>query len=166
MKHFTYNNLINVFKDLADRHLMLNDFGNGNSYNIPSDMRYPFLWMTSRQSNSIVKNNNIRYNEMNVVFIIEDKLADIENDTSHGKMNGNDILSDCLQIGFDIISQLDYDYQYREYFEFLDTISYQFIYDSQNDGVYGVAFDITFRVPLLNCVTMIGTPTDIFPPKK
>ena len=43
----TINKLKTIFEDLANRHMMVNDFGFGPAYNIGAErpMNYPFLWI-------------------------------------------------------------------------------------------------------------------------
>ena len=49
---FSVNQIVSIFRDLAIRHEMVNDFGYGPSYNIGASrpMKFPYIWLEQGQA--------------------------------------------------------------------------------------------------------------------
>jgi hypothetical protein len=88
----TYNQLINVFKNIADKHMMVNAFGFGFYENMNNDPNsiYTKLWVTP--INSTVKENVIEYSFRILVYDVPHK------DDSNKQEIWSDSMSICVDI--------------------------------------------------------------------
>ena len=93
----TKNILYKYFKDFADNHLQIKDFGYGDLWEISSSQatQYPLFWVSPQPSN--ISGNEISYN-FNI--LIGDRLED-------GDGNKVEVESDTLQIGLDLLATLN-----------------------------------------------------------
>ena len=93
----TKNILYQYFKDFADNHLQIKDFGYGDLWEISSSQatQYPLFWVSPQPSN--ISGNEISYN-FNI--LIGDRLED-------GDGNKVEVESDTLQIGLDLLATLN-----------------------------------------------------------
>jgi hypothetical protein len=93
----TKNILYQYFKDFADNHLQIKDYGYGDLWEISSSTAttYPLFWVSPQPSN--ISGNEITYN-FNV--LIGDRLED-------GDANKIEVESDTLQIGLDLLATLN-----------------------------------------------------------
>lgn len=137
MTNITYKNIIEQFKDITDRHKMVNSFNSGDIYDVNFDDEkkapvYPYVHLVPQPS-------QLSENEMLFTFnlIIMD-LVDGEFD------NHYDIQSDTLQIGQDIIFEFKGQSQTEQV---IDPIGFSFFTERFNDEVSGVNLTITLSVP-------------------
>jgi hypothetical protein len=95
----TKNILYKYFKDFADNHLQIKDYGYGDLWEISSSQAttYPLFWVSPQPSN--ISGNEISYN-FNI--LIGDRLED-------GDANKVEVESDTFQIGLDLLATLNLD---------------------------------------------------------
>jgi hypothetical protein len=93
----TKNILYKYFKDFADNHLQIKDYGYGDLSDISSSTAttYPLFWVSPQPSN--ISGNEITYN-FNI--LIGDRLED-------GDANKVEVESDTFQIGLDLLATLN-----------------------------------------------------------
>jgi len=93
----TKNILYKYFKDFADNHLQIKDYGYGDLWEISSSTAttYPLFWVSPQPSN--ISGNEITYN-FNI--LIGDRLED-------GDANKVEVESDTFQIGLDLLATLN-----------------------------------------------------------
>jgi hypothetical protein len=93
----TKNILYKYFKDFADNHLQIKDYGYGDLSEISSSTAttYPLFWVSPQPSN--ISGNEITYN-FNI--LIGDRLED-------GDANKVEVESDTFQIGLDLLATLN-----------------------------------------------------------
>jgi len=95
----TKNILYKYFKDFADNHLQIKDYGYGDLWEISSSQAttYPLFWVSPQPSS--ISGNEISYN-FNI--LIGDRLED-------GDANKVEVESDTFQIGLDLLATLNLD---------------------------------------------------------
>lgn len=93
----TKNTLYQYFKDFADNHLQIKDYGYGDLWEISSSTatQYPLFWVSPQPSN--ISGNDIIYN---FSILIGDRVED-------GEGNKVEIESDTFQIGLDLLATLN-----------------------------------------------------------
>jgi len=93
----TKNILYKYFKDFADNHLQIKDYGYGDLWEISSSQatQYPLFWVSPQPSS--ISGNEITYN-FNI--LIGDRLED-------GDGNKVEVESDTFQIGLDLLATLN-----------------------------------------------------------
>ena len=93
----TKNILYKYFKDFADNHLQIKDYGYGDLWEISSSQatQYPLFWVSPQPSS--ISGNEITYN-FNI--LIGDRLED-------GDANKVEVESDTFQIGLDLLATLN-----------------------------------------------------------
>jgi hypothetical protein len=93
----TKNTLYQYFKDFADNHLQIKDYGYGDLWEISSSTatQYPLFWVSPQPSS--ISGNDIIYN-FNI--LIGDRLED-------GDGNKVEVESDTFQIGLDLFATLN-----------------------------------------------------------
>lgn len=137
MTNTTYKNIIEKFKDICERHKMINSFNSGDIYDVNFDDEnkapiYPYVHLVPQPSTMNESELLLSFN-----MIIMD-MVDVEFQNHH------DIQSDCIQMGQDIIfefkglSQENY---------IIDPISFSLFTERFNDEVSGVNLGITLSVP-------------------
>ena len=108
----TINKLVDVFRDIASRHLQVNDFGVGMIADISKsrNMNYPFLWLGFRAGTLV----NERTTTFNITLLIADKLSDPKNSNlGEESDNGLEILSDTMTIIQDVLLEIRANSYYR-----------------------------------------------------
>ena len=93
----TKNILYKYFKDFADNHLQIKDYGYGDLWEISGSQatQYPLFWVSPQPSS--ISGNDINYN-FNI--LIGDRLED-------GDGNKVEVESDTFQIGLDLLATLN-----------------------------------------------------------
>jgi hypothetical protein len=93
----TKNILYQYFKDFADNHLQIKDYGYGDLWEISSSQatQYPLFWVSPQPSS--ISGNEISYN-FNI--LIGDRVED-------GDGNKVEVESDTFQIGLDLLATLN-----------------------------------------------------------
>ena len=98
---YTYNQIINVFNDIADNNVYVKRFGSGeiNDFEVfgPNTAEYPYLWVVPQ--GAIINENTINYTFRVMAFDIDNTDDSLQ----------QEILSDTLRILIDVIK----DFRYR-----------------------------------------------------
>jgi hypothetical protein len=144
----TKNILYKYFKDFADNHLQIKDYGYGDLWEISSSQAttYPLFWVSPQPSN--ISGNEITYN-FNI--LIGDRLED-------GDANKVEVESDTFQIGLDLLATLNLD---RELDLDKNNTLTPFIHDFK-DRIAGHLITLSVSAPFdyNECaVPTTGTPT-------
>ncbi len=151
------NQIINYFNLYANSHPQLNDFGYGSTSQIGKNrqMKYPYLWVTHRQSSSITVQNRTQIPTYNFSFLIVDRINIQDNYNSINGLdsdNQQEIISDCKQIADDFIGWIGTELNDQN-ISFADSnITLEMVFDETSDKVTGVLFDIPLRVRHSNCI--------------
>jgi len=104
--------LVDLFKDIADRHMQINDFGFGTTDEIGESRRmlYPYLWITVVDDSTLVfGSGGISHIDFSLTLIVADK---VNNQTNNGNQlgeesnNGLEVSSDTQQMIYDIMAEL------------------------------------------------------------
>jgi len=140
--NITYNQLIDIFKDIADRHLQLNDYFSGTIEQFSGRInKYPIL-VTTPAPSMLTKSNNL-FNT--TIFSFNIFLADLVNNDNN---NDNDVRSDTHQIICDIISELSQHKFYRDNDIIISNdIDLNPFIDRFSDQVAGWYFTLLLKVP-------------------
>ena len=111
------NQIVDLFRSISDRHLILQDFGNGPSYHIDGHtLDYPYLWTIIEDSTTVIKSDNgFKEIEFAITLRVADLINNVIDDTNLGEesFNGLDTTSDTQQIILDIIAEFSQDPYYR-----------------------------------------------------
>ena len=95
MATYSLNQLIKIFSDFADSHLQINSFGFGEVYEANGNPKVtgntPTLWIFPTQATPL---------ENTTIYSFDVRCWDL---VTKGKVNENDVLSDCQQTLFDFI---------------------------------------------------------------
>tara|TARA_R110000787_G_scaffold271095_1_gene378203 strand:+ start:1870 stop:3642 length:1773 start_codon:yes stop_codon:yes gene_type:complete len=156
----TMNQIIKMFKDFSDSHLLLNDFGFGPTSDIGQSvqMKYPYLWTTTRASSVISIANKTAIPTHSFTFLLVDQINIQENYTDVNGLdsdNQQEVVSDTLQTIQDFITYLGTLGQYGVKLIEQD-ISLDIVEDETTDKVTGWVFDIDLKITHVNC----SYPTD------
>lgn len=157
-KTLTLNELLIIFEDIASIHNMINDYGNGPSYNIGASrpLQHPYMWVEPTTSN-IVKGLN-GFKEMTYSFniYIMDKI-------NKGDNNYNEILSDTNYIASTVIQLLSQHPNYVEYnLSLSEDVTLEPAQEVTDDNCNGWIISATFKVPIK--YTYCSSPIDSLPP--
>jgi len=109
---YTLNQMVDVFRDIANRHQQLKGFGFGDFADVgkSKNLVYPFLWVNVIPSQNI----SLKTVDYNFRLIVFDKVSQPkDNDRGDESTNGLEVLSDTMSIIRDIILLLRYDKYYR-----------------------------------------------------
>lgn len=103
------NRIVSIFRDIADRHRMLNDFGFGNTEDIGADreMLFPYLWVDAPTVTYQNSGNGIKSLLYNFEFYVMDKI-------DKGDCNYDDTLSDTQLIVQTILAEIGEHKFYRD----------------------------------------------------
>jgi hypothetical protein len=155
----TLNQIIAWFRQYADQHPLLRDFGYGATDMIGSTkaMQFPYLWVASTNNNPITISNHVVQPEFEFLVMVVDALSDqIQTDPDNGYVSTNeqDVLSDTYQIVQDFVAWLNT--SWRPTGITIDAnLNAQPVTDTTPDRVSGWAITITMKVPYRTCVSGI-----------
>ena len=141
---FTLNMIIDLFRDIADRHLMVNDFGNGPSYNIGASnpMKFPYLWVENQSATTISSVNGMKEKQYTFVLYLMDKI-------NKGDDNFDEIISDTDFILDGIIQEFSQSPFYvQNRISLVGNIVMQPVVEVTDDNVNGWQATLTFKVPI------------------
>lgn len=150
--------IIDIFKDFADKHKEINDFGWGMTYDIGTtfNMKMPYMWVTHRAPNRIiVAGKSAQTKLFNFSIIIADKINIQKNIlATNGFLSDNsgDILNKTDLITHDLIAYLQHTLTGAHISE---DVSIELIYDETDDKVAGWLLDITIKAVYKNCINPI-----------
>lgn len=137
MTNITYKNIVEKFKDIANRHKMVNSFNTGDIYDVNFDDEnkspiYPYVHLVPQPSQMLENELLLTFN-----LIVMDM---VDNEFK----NYYDVQSDCIQIAQDIIFEFK-GLSQTEYI--IDPIPFSLFIERFNDEVSGVNATITISVP-------------------
>lgn len=144
--------LINIFREFAETHPELNDFGWGMTYDIgkSTPMKMPYLWVTHRTPSRITALNRNQTVYWNFTFLIVDKINQQKNvQTLNGfeSDNSNDVLDSMHLITQDFIT-----YLMRNGVLIEGDVSIDLAYDETDDKVAGWVIDLSIKLKFKNCI--------------
>jgi hypothetical protein len=138
------NKIVSIFRDLAVRSEMLNDFGYGPTYNIESrtePMLFPYLWLDD--IGSVIESTDAGYKSMYYTFdlYVMDKI-------NKGDSNYNETISDTNTILNQIFAEMSQHKYYRDMGLNLNgNITMEPVTEATNDNVNGWKATITLKQP-------------------
>ena len=136
--------IISIFKDLAIRSEMVNDFGYGPSYNIGASrqMKFPYIWVENRDSQTIRSLNGYKESLYSFSIYCLDKI-------NQGDNNYDQIISDTHYILDTMIQEMAQHKFYVDLNISLDgDIVMTPVVEATDDNSNGWMADITLKVPI------------------
>ena len=146
MKIQTVNQLISVFKDISTRHYQINGFGIGDEWEIGASKAemHPVLWINPVTATMPSTDNGYKTFEID----FEVRVFDL---VSKGETNENDVLSDCIDILKDIITEFKgHPYYVNSQLNIIDDISFEAFTEEFDEEVSGWVCEISLMTPILN----------------
>lgn len=148
------NELVNIFKILANANAMVNDFGFGPGYNLNTNERqYPIVWIEPNQFGAIRDRpgqGNFQVFNMGFNIYVVDRMM-------KGDTNFDDILSDTNFIMQTLITDIDQSEQFTNLgINTIGNISWYPIFEGGNDNYVGYKATIVLAIP--NTLTPCTTP--------
>lgn len=153
-------NITDQFRQLAQNHNMINDFGSGNTADIGQSreenrqLDYPYMWIDYSDTNyAIGQNRGISAKLYTMSLTILDKY-------SPNVKNVEDVMSDVEEYISDIIQYYLNSPTMKEFRLDTNSITARPVEDEDKDGAIGWNALITFRIPYAFCASNlpIGTP--------
>ena len=146
MKIQTVNQLISVFKDISTRHYQINGFGIGDDWeNGASEAKmHPVLWINPVTANMPATENGYKTFEID----FEVRVFDLVN---KDESNENEVLSDCIDILKDIITEFKgHPYYVNSQLNIIDDIGFEAFTEEFDEEVSGWVCEISLMTPILN----------------
>lgn len=141
----TLNRIKLIFEDLANHHLMINDYGFGPSYNIGADkpLKYPFLWIEPINTRVVSGKGNSQAIEYYTFYMyVMDKI-------NKGDDNFLDTSSDCDYISKTIFAELDQQTAFIDLDMVIDgDWTSEPVYEQTEDNSNGWQSTFTIKLPL------------------
>lgn len=138
----TLNKVIKLLNDIATDHKQINSFGFGDLWEagVTTKLSFPAMWASLNPA-------NINGNEVNLNFTIY-----LMDKVRRSEANENDVLSDTLQIGLDVIAKLR-ELENTNDFYLVRSNAIEYFTESLDDEVSGITLAITIKIPNLydNC---------------
>lgn len=141
---FSVNQIVSIFRDLAIRHEMVNDFGYGPSYNIGAStpMKFPYIWVEQGQAQVLKSVNGYKENIYTFQVYCMDKI-------NKGDDNYDEIISDTKFILDSIVSDMS---QHKYYIDFnlslFENITMDVVTEATDDNVNGWVANISLKNPV------------------
>jgi len=151
----TYNNIIDILKDVATRHQQVNTFFLGKDYDLENDgdIQYPLLQVYPTLAR-MPRNSNGEYKTIEINLAC--KVVDLEQQSQN---NERDVHSDTLQIAQDIINELNqHPYYNSSNVSILNDIQLENLEEFEDDMSAGWSFELSLQ--LVNNNTFCGLPFD------
>ena len=157
-KIISKNNIVKLFRDFANAHEQLKDFGYGQVEETGTGraMLYPFLWMTSDGVSvyNYNKNNSViipRYSFSFMIMDIHNNQTFVENKNGMDSDNGLEIVSDMEQIGRDLLTYIkdylkEYDVSLVE-----GSINFEELLNVTPDNISGTRLSLQLETDYVNC---------------
>lgn len=141
----TLNQIIALFRDLADRHQMVNDFGYGKSYNIgaSTQMRFPYIWVENDSIQIIKSVNGLKEKiySFNIYCMDKIDMGDV--------LNYDEIISDTDYILDTYIQEISQEPIYVSNRISIDgDIVFTPVVEATDDNVNGWMISLRLRVPI------------------
>jgi len=147
----TYNNIISVFEDIAERHYQINTFFVGDSWEEDaSTVVYPLLAVNPTGANMNKGENGYAVFEITMNVLLSDLVF-------KGEENENDVISDTLQIIQDIIVEFNqHPYYTNSRFDVVNDLNFTPFTERNDDEVSGWQVEMVLRTP--NIRSFCGIP--------
>jgi len=154
----TIDGILNIFKSIADRHYMINDFGSGPSSNIGADraLKFPYLWVEYIPNSVILSQNANPIATYSFDILVMDKI-------NKGDTNYQDCMSDTDAIMNTVLIELSKASYIREKrMNFFGTITKSPAQQITDDNVNGWVTTVNVQMPLsfTECSIPINPCTD------
>lgn len=149
----SYNDLIELFEDIARRHYQINTFFLGRDWELENnnDLQYPVLQVYPEVAKMPI-NNWKEYKTLDLTFNV--KVIDL---TVPGEENERDVHSDTLRIAQDIVNELNqHPYYIRSNVSLMEDIDFTAIEEFEDDVTAGWQFQLKLRI--INANTFCGMP--------
>jgi len=159
MVALTFNQIIEVIKDIAVRHPNINSSYLGKNWELENqsiDVIYPVLQFYP-ESARMPENDNNEYKiiELDLRFRLIDRVF-------QGEGNEKDTLSDMLTVAKDVINEINrHPYYKNSYIKLINNINFTPIEEQGTDFTAGQEFLLTLKI--LNYNTFCGLPFDGIP---
>ncbi len=152
MKIQTVNQLISVFKDISTRHYQINGFGIGDNWeNGTSEKMHPVLWINPTTATMPSTDNGYKTFEID----FEVRVFDLVN---KDESNENEVLSDCIDILKDIITEFKgHPYYVNSQLNIIDDINFEAFTEEFDEEVSGWVCEISLMTPVLT--SFCGIPS-------
>ena len=153
MKIQTVNQLISVFKDISTRHYQINGFGIGDDWeNGASEAKmHPVLWINPTTATMPSSDNGYKTFEID----FEVRVFDLVN---KDESNENEVLSDCIDILKDIITEFKgHPYYVNSQLNIIDDINFEAFTEEFDEEVSGWVCEISLMTPVLT--SFCGIPS-------
>ena len=153
MKIQTVNQLISVFKDISTRHYQINGFGVGDNWeNGASEAKmHPVLWINPTTATMPSSDNGYKTFEID----FEVRVFDLVN---KDESNENEVLSDCIDILKDIITEFKgHPYYVNSQLNIIDDINFEAFTEEFDEEVSGWVCEISLMTPVLT--SFCGIPS-------
>ena len=153
MKIQTVNQLISVFKDISTRHYQINGFGIGDDWeNGVEEKMHPVLWINPTEAT--MPESEAGYKTFEISFDV--KVFDL---VHKDESNENDVLSDCIDILKDIITEFKgHPYYQNSQMSLIDDINFEAFTEEFDEQVSGWECELTLMTPIIN--SFCGIPAD------
>lgn len=147
----TYKKIIDDIKDISLRHLLVKDFGAGQTYEIGEnrDMMFPYIWITNTRPSTIITENHAVIVEFNITMVVSDLIVEMYRDNEMPDYNGLEAHDNCVLIFLDMVKYLQNIYS-------VSGISFEFAYDDTDDRTNSIVGNFIIRVPLNSCASIIN----------
>lgn len=149
----SYNDLIEIFQDIASRHYQINTLFIGRDWELENnnDLQYPVLQVYPEVAKMPI-NNWKEYKTLDLTFNV--KVIDL---TVPGEENERDVHSDTLRIAQDIVNELNqHPYYIRSNVSLMEDIDFTAIEEFEDDVTAGWQFNLKLRI--INANTFCGMP--------
>ena len=140
----TYNNIISVFEDIANRHYQIKTFKVGDQWEEDANtVQYPMLVVNPTSANMARSANDMGYAtfEITMNVLVSDQVY-------KGEENENDVISDTLQMIQDIIVEFNqHPYYTNSRFDIIGDLDFEPFTERNDDEVSGWEVGMTLRTP-------------------
>ena len=138
----TLNKVIKLLNNIATDHKQINSWGFGDLWEagVTTKLSFPAMWASLNPA-------QINGNEVNLNFTIY-----LMDKVRRSEANENDVLSDTLQIGLDVIAKLR-ELENTNDFYLVRSNAIEYFTESLDDEVSGITLAVTIKIPNLydNC---------------
>lgn len=155
---YTYNGIIDIFKDISERHPLINGLFVGEDFekNAVMDEDYPLLQVYFQNSKLPVSQDG-GYPVLQTTMICK-----ILDRTLQNQINEIDGHSDCQQVALDVINELNqHPFYQNSTVQITNDIEINKIQESFDDYLHGVEFNLDFRI--INNNNWCGLPFEPIP---
>jgi len=153
----TYNQVIDIMQDIAQRHYLINTFMLGKDWELENnqDIQYPLLQVYPETARLPQVNGD--YKTINITLVC--KVIDL---VRQAEENERDVHSDCLQIAQDIVNEINQHpyYQYSNA-NLIGDIDFTSLEEFEDDFTAGWTFNLNLQ--LINHNSYCGLPFEGIP---